>query len=210
VNQKSRKRCSWCRTKLDHDCEDTRYGPVYVYCSYQCQGDHAIAIRDKQIAKRKEREDKGLPPKRVQKKRTKIELMQDRKFWADKVEKECHSYIVERDAKLPCISCQSSQGYQFDAGHFKTRAGFPELRYNTFNISKQCRRCNSRSGNINGGKGFGRGYVWGLMDRHGIERIHYLERNHPAKHYSTYELERLFKWFRYRRNQIKQRVLNDE
>ena len=131
--------------------------------------------------------------------------MQDRKFWINKVEKECHLYILERDKHMPCISCQSSDGYQWDAGHFKTRAGFPQLRFNTFNIAKQCRRCNSRSGNINGGKGFGKGYISGLIERHGLGRIEYLEREHDAKHYKVYELERLFKWFRYRRNQIKNR-----
>lgn len=202
---KKRKRCSQCRKKLDHESDSTRYGPIYVYCSFQCQNDHAVAMRDRMVAKRKERETQGLPPKKSQNRRSKIELMKDRKFWMDKVEKECHLYIVERDAHLPCISCQSHEGYQFDAGHFKTRAGFPELRFNTFNIAKQCRRCNSRSGNLNGGKGFGRGYVWGLMDRHGIQRVEYLEAKHKAKHYKVSDLVRLFNWFRYRRNQIKNR-----
>jgi Zn finger protein HypA/HybF involved in hydrogenase expression len=150
--------------------------------------------------------DKKAGKKPAKKKRTKIELMHDKKFWHDKVAKECHSYIKERDVDMACISCQQTNAYQWDAGHFKTRAGFPQLKYNTFNIFKQCRRCNSRSGNINGGKGFGRGYVWGLMNRCGTARIEYLERDHKAKHYSAHDLKRLFGWFKYRREQLRKKL----
>jgi len=180
VNQKSRKRCSWCRSKLDHDSENTRYSPVYVYCSYQCQGDHAIAIRDKQIAKRKEREAQGLPPKK-KKSPVKLEDKPLSHHWAiTKVVMQKYAKLRDIYYNRPCISCNKhhrktyiTKGSMPTGGHYKGGGRHKNLQFNLWNINMEHLACNS----------FDSEHLTGmrenLIDRIGLERVLWLESNPP-------------------------------
>ena len=65
----------------------------------------------------------------------------------------CHAYIRLRDEKEPCISCGrydheidfAPVGGKWDAGHYRSRGACPELRFNEYNIHKQCKSCNGGS-----------------------------------------------------------------
>lgn len=56
--------------------------------------------------------------------------------------KTCHLYIRTRDKDLRCISCQ--QPFPVAAGHYYESRKFAPLRFNEFNINKQCTGCNYR------------------------------------------------------------------
>lgn len=73
----------------------------------------------------------------------------DKRFRATEAQKAFNSYIRKRDEKERCISCQKHHTGQYHAGHFKTTAARPDLRFNEDNCHKQCAPCNNHlSGNI--------------------------------------------------------------
>lgn len=95
----------------------------------------------------------------------------DKSFQRDKAQKSVNEFIRLRDAKLPCVSCDkpSDWGGQWHAGHYKTTAARPDLRFNEDNISKQCAQCNTfLSGNL-------AVYRITLVARIGLDRVLALE-----------------------------------
>lgn len=87
------------------------------------------------------------------------------------------AYIRERDANLPCISCQRNHSGQYHAGHYLSRGAHPALRFDEDNCHKQCAPCNNHlSGNI-------ASYRINLIKKIGVERVERLEGPHePAKY----------------------------
>ena len=73
--------------------------------------------------------------------------------------------LIDKDKG--CISCDHGWNdkwtRQAHAGHRLSVGAFPNLRYNLFNIFKQCSICNSRKG------GNERGYDDGLIEHYGID-----------------------------------------
>ena len=65
-------------------------------------------------------------------------------------QREFNRWIRERDFDQGCISCDMPANYegQWHAGHYRTTAAAPHLRYNPKNCHKQCAQCNHyKSGN---------------------------------------------------------------
>ncbi len=91
-------------------------------------------------------------------------------------QKAVNEFIRLRDADLPCISCGRHHQGKYDAGHYRTVAAAPELRFNPLNIHKQCSPCNTqKSGNIVE-------YRINLVKKIGAEAVEWLEGKHePAK-----------------------------
>ncbi len=87
-----------------------------------------------------------------------------------------NAWIRERDAPLPCISCGRHHEGQYHAGHYRTTAAAPELRFEPLNVHKQCAPCNNHmSGNIVE-------YRINLVKKIGVEAVEWLEGPHePAK-----------------------------
>lgn len=88
--------------------------------------------------------------------------------------KACHKYISLRDKGKPCISCGKAFGpIKFSAGHMVTAGSNQLLRFDERNIFGQCWwNCNkNRSGNITE-------FRKGLIKRHGLELVDYLEGEH--------------------------------
>ena len=93
-------------------------------------------------------------------------------------------YIRIRDATEPCISCGIFYG-QMHAGHYRTTAAAPQLRYNHYNVNKQCAQCNSsKSGNIPD-------YRLGLLERYGAEIVEQLECNNSEAGFTHDYLKRV-------------------
>lgn len=62
-------------------------------------------------------------------------------------------WIRHRDDSLPCVSCQRPATWdgQWHAGHYRSTGARPDLRFDTYNIHKQCSPCNLHlSGNLIG------------------------------------------------------------
>ena len=53
-----------------------------------------------------------------------------------------NQYIRLRDKDLPCVSCGVFNCEEFHAGHYLPTT-FQVLRFNEFNVWKQCSRCNT-------------------------------------------------------------------
>jgi len=98
-------------------------------------------------------------------------LANDKSFQKAKAQKSVNEFIRLRDANLPCVSCDkpADWGGQWHAGHYKTTAARPDLRFNEDNISKQCAQCNTfLSGNL-------AMYRITLVARIGLDRVLALE-----------------------------------
>ena len=61
-----------------------------------------------------------------------------------------NTYIRIRDKDLPCITCGTTKPVKYDAGHFYSVGGYPNLRFDEDNVHKQCsNNCNVHlSGNL--------------------------------------------------------------
>lgn len=110
-------------------------------------------------------------------------------------QREVNRYVRERDRGLPCISCDVPVNYdgQWTAGHYRTTAAAPHLRFNLDNLAKQCGQCNyHKSGNIPA-------FRIGLIARIGLARVEALENDNSTKKWERDELiairkEYLGKW----------------
>ena len=108
----------------------------------------------------------------------------DRPFRTKEAQKAFNAYIRKRDEKEPCISCQRYHSGQYHAGHFKTTAARPDLRFNEDNCHKQCAPCNNHlSGNIGE-------YIVHLIKKIGQTRLDDLNRVEIVK-YSCDELKEI-------------------
>ena len=112
-------------------------------------------------------------------------------------QKEFNAYIRLRDSHLPCVSCCKTKGNDnltggyWHAGHYRTTAAQPALRYNELNCHKQCPNCNNhKSGNI-------AEYRIELINRIGINLVEWLEKDHkqPSK-WTIEELKALRQYYK--------------
>ena len=101
-----------------------------------------------------------------------------------------NSWVRERDALLPCISCGRHHQGKYDAGHYRTVGSNPALRFEPLNCHKQCVPCNQhKSGNIVE-------YRINLVLRIGAEKVDWLEGPHEPQKYTIDELKALTAHYR--------------
>lgn len=82
-----------------------------------------------------------------------------------------------------CISCGTKTAFAWHAGHYRTTAAAPQLRFNPDNIWLQCSACNvHKSGNIEA-------YRASLVELIGEERVLALESNNEKHRYTREELD---------------------
>lgn len=177
MNQAKQKKCKQCESPF------TPFNSLQKVCGAKCANDFAIA-------ERKKREDKAKSDdiKRVKQKLKQLSV-KDRPKALREAQKAFNAYIRERDKKLNCISCGNKlkdspylKGQMFDAGHYKSVASAPELRFNEDNCHAQCVYCNRNlSGNIVN-------YRKTLLIRIGEKRLEALESYNEPKKYTVDEL----------------------
>ena len=144
--------------------------PLQSVCSPNCAWDHARTVRVK--AERKETKELKVKLK------TKAE-------WLKEAQAIFNQFIRLRDKDAPCISCQRHHTGQYHAGHYKTTGSHPELRFNEFNVHKQCAPCNNHlSGNIIN-------YRLNLVKKIGLDEVEWLESNHTANKYTIDDIKAL-------------------
>ncbi|MCU1717333.1 recombination protein NinG [Pseudomonas sp. 5P_3.1_Bac2] len=95
-----------------------------------------------------------------------------------------NEWVRLRDADQPCISCGTFANVQYAAGHYRTVAAAPELRFEPLNVHKQCNKnCNKeKSGNIVG-------YRVSLVRKIGADAVEWLEGPHEPKKYTIDEIK---------------------
>ncbi|MDA3832510.1 MAG: recombination protein NinG [Spirochaetales bacterium] len=170
------KRCKVCRKEFK-----PKFNTTQATCGTDCAIVHG---REKQQeAHRKAFKKKTRDMKAKAKTRSK---------WLSEAQAACNAYIRERDKNDGCISCGTTKpDIQYCAGHYKTRGGFPELRFHPMNIHKQCNRnCNgAKSGNI-------AEYRPRLIEKIGLSNVEWLEGKQLAQNLSIDEIAEIKQFYK--------------
>jgi hypothetical protein len=110
-----------------------------------------------------------------------------------------NAWVRARDRYDGCISCHMPATYrgQWHAGHYRTRAAAPQLRFTEDNCHKQCAQCNgSKSGNVVE-------FRIKLLAKIGPERVEALENDNTSRRYSIDELKEIAKTYRVRTRELR-------
>lgn len=178
--RKPRKRCK------NPDCREW-FHPAFqnqTWCSADCGTVIALAKREKdrqnaiQAAERR-RKDEAQQERRSLKVRKLA--VQPRSYFIKQAQQAVNAYIRERDKHLPCVSCGTLSAAQWDAGHYRTTAAAPQLRFDPRQIWKQCSVCNQhKSGNLVP-------YRAELIRRIGLAEVESIEGNHDRHRWTIEE-----------------------
>ena len=198
-------KCHLCRCHVD---PGTGYQtPLRLFCGIDCAIASALADQDK-IRQRQEK--KKAVAVRVQHKADK-ERIKKAGDYIKEAQAAVNRYVRARDYGKPCISCGSmpeqKRGGTMDAGHYRSRGAASHLRFNVFNISSQCVKCNRyNSGNAVD-------FRIELIKRIGPDRVDRLENDNDPRKFTIDYLKRIKKIFSKRariqekRNRQKQELL---
>jgi len=122
----------------------------------------------------------------------------DKSLWSDKAQKACNKFILERDKGRPCISCGNMNDVKYDAGHYISRGHSAALRFNEFNIHRQCSAyCNS----ANSGQSIR--YRQALVKLYGEEKVLWLEGHHEMPRYRVEDYKRIHEEFTNKLKELK-------
>ena len=116
----------------------------------------------------------------------------DKSLQKEIAQKTFNTYIRMRDKDLPCISCGTTNPIQYHAGHFFSQGGHTFLRFNLWNVHKQCSVCNNwKSGNL-------ANYKEALIKKIGQDRFDWLYKNkhNESKHHTLEYYKRITKIFK--------------
>jgi hypothetical protein len=159
------------------------------WCSPDCAVVLARQAQEKQrksFAQRERREIKV----RKEKLKTRADHMKDTQV-------AFNAWVRARDAAQPCISCGRFHQGKNDAGHYRTVASAPELRFEPLNCHLQCSPCNThKSGDIVN-------YRINLVQRIGAEKVEWLEGPHEPKKYTIDDLKALTALYRAKTRELK-------
>lgn len=151
-----------------------RTRPMQVACSMDCAAWVARTKRE-QAARRVAAEERRAHAKALLAIKPRAKLIAE-------AQAAVNRYVRLRDAALPCISCQRHHAGKWNAGHYRSTAAAPELRFDLDNLHKQCEPCNTHlSGNLIR-------YRVGLLDRIGADRLAAIEGPHEPRKWTREEL----------------------
>ncbi|MFW9088201.1 recombination protein NinG [Pseudomonas sp. P2758] len=152
-------------------------------CSPRC----ALAV----VEAKKAKEKKSLALSGRREIKIRKEKLKTRAEHLKDTQQAFNAWIRARDAGQPCISCGTTADVQYCAGHYRTTAAAPELRFDPLNVHLQCNRnCNmGKSGNL-------LGYRPRLLEKIGAEKLEWLEGPHAPKKYTIDELKALTAHYR--------------
>lgn len=180
------KKCRVCRDSF-HPMNS-----MQVVCSPACG-----LLLARQVRERREAQLAKEHRKETREKRDRLKTRGD---YAKEAQVAFNAWIRERDRDLPCVSCGRHHQGKYDAGHYRTVASAPELRYEPLNVHKQCSPCNThKSGNIVE-------YRINLVKRIGADKVEWLEGPHKPKHYTIEDLKQIAKEYRAKTRELKRRL----
>ena len=164
-------------------------------CSIPCAITHANNLKTKRLVENAKKERKEYKDAKLK--------LKSRSQWMREAQAIFNRWIRARDKELPCISCgcgntkPNGQPTSWDAGHYRTTAAAPELRFNEFNVHKQCVQDNQhKHGSITE-------FRLGLSRRIGTELLHWLEGPHEPKKYTIDELKGIIAEYKLKLKAIK-------
>ena len=177
------KKCKQCRTTFNPDRH------LQSVCSPRCGLDLAAAKREKERVSIQRRERREI--------RERKEKLKSRADHLKDAQAAVNEFVRLRDKDLPCISCGRHHQGQYHAGHYRTVAAFPELRFELQNIHKQCAPCNNhKSGDIVN-------YRINLVAKIGAERVAWLEGPHQPLKLTIEQIKAITAHFRAKVRELK-------
>lgn len=182
-----RKRCPECRAMFTKTRESQMVCGEIECAIAHGKSEKGRAIAGKALAEVGRREIKV----RKEKLKSRADHLKD-------TQQAFNAWIRARDAGQPCISCGTTADVQYCAGHYRTTAASPELRFEPLNANLQCNRnCNmGKSGNL-------LGYRPGLIKKIGIEAVEWLEGPHEPKKYTVDQLKAMTAEYRAKTRELK-------
>ncbi|NRA81189.1 MAG: recombination protein NinG [Pseudoalteromonas sp.] len=179
VKKRKCKHCSEWR-------EDFIKTNIAVFCDTDCAYKFAVAKQEKQQAKL------FAELKRVSNKRIKAEKaahradkerIKPKSKWLAELQALVNKYVRLRDINDGCISCDKSFNWhgQYHAGHYFSRGHSSALRFNLWNLHKQCSVCNNH---LSGNTGE---YTPRLIEKIGKDKYNHLICNKSAV--TSYDIE---------------------
>lgn len=177
------KKCKHCRTTFSPDRH------LQSVCSPKCGLDLVAAKREKDRVSIQRRERREIK-ERKEKLKSRADHLKD-------AQAAVNEFVRLRDKDLPCISCGRHHQGQYHAGHYRTVAAFPELRFELLNIHKQCAPCNNhKSGDIVN-------YRINLVAKIGAERVAWLEGPHQPLKLTIEQIKAITAHFRAKVRELK-------
>ncbi|HDT0364592.1 TPA: recombination protein NinG [Klebsiella pneumoniae subsp. pneumoniae] len=181
MRKPARRKCAHCREWF----YPAREGQVV--CSFEC----ASAIGKKQTAKAREaakaravKRQRAEEKEGRQRRAARRSELKPIRYWVQMTQRVFNDW--RREMLLAdghgCISCGTKTAFAWHAGHYRTTAAAPQLRFNQDNVWLQCSACNvHKSGNIEA-------YRSALVDLIGEEGVLALESNNETHRYTREEL----------------------
>ena len=170
LKEVKQKTCKACGGKFRPSFNSTQ-----VVCSPKCALAHAPANQQKARKAIDQRERREIQVRK--------EKLKSRGDYLREAQAVFNQWVRLRDEAQPCISCGRHHQGKYDAGHYRTVGGNPELRFEPLNCHKQCVPCNQhKSGDIVN-------YRINLVQRIGAEQVAWLEGPHKAQRYTIDELK---------------------
>jgi len=132
---------------------------------------------------KRERERKSLDTIERREIKVRREKLKSKSDHMRETQQVFNQWVRLRDAELPCISCGRHHQGKYDAGHYRTVASAPELRFEPLQVHKQCSPCNThKSGDIVN-------YRINLLVRIGAEKLAWVEGPHEPQRYTIEDLK---------------------
>lgn len=184
------KKCKGCGDRYEKQAD---HPPFRNWCGIECALSIARTAQDKARAKKqakaiREHRDKHKAARKEVKKRK--EALKTKGQWTKEAQTAFNKFIRARDHGKPCISCGALNPIGWDAGHFMTVGGHPELRFTEINCHRQCGSCNR------GGEKYFRKaptvakqYERQLRERIGNEKVDWLKGSHEPLHLSIDDIK---------------------
>lgn len=177
------KPCAHCKEKF------TPQKMGQKVCSPKCALAIAPSNRDKA--------EKALERQRKAEHREAKEKVKPKGQYAKEAQQAVNEWIRLRDSELPCVSCGRHHQGQYHAGHYRSVAGNPALRYEPLNIHKQCAPCNThKSGDLIN-------FRVELLKRIGSLWVDWLEGPHEPKRYTIPDLKAITADYRAKVRELK-------
>jgi len=159
------------------------------FCDVDHMAEHGQVKRREQMERKAKAEHKAAK-----------ERIKTKSKWTQEAQQAVNAYVRERDAALPCVSCQRHHQGQYHAGHYRSVGSAPELRFETIQIWKQCAPCNNHlSGNLIN-------YRIELIKRIGQNKVDWIEGPHEAKKYTIDDLRNIRGEYRAKLKALKQEM----
>lgn len=197
-----KKRCRYCKEYFDE------WGMVKVPLGYFCSIEHAREHGQKKAKALKDKKERKCTRERK-------ELVKTCTKWLAEAQTAVNAYIRIRDRERPCISCggsveeiENEQGWKvggcWDAGHYRSRGAAKHLRFNLYNIHKQCKSCNGGSGKYSHkAESVGQFYTISLIEKIGRHRVESLNNDNSIRKFDIEYAKRIKAIFNKRSRHLK-------